>query len=429
MSSSTNPEKLVYLQNGVFKRKELTDGLQYYANNAFNTFALPAANGNYVLTNTNNVFTWTDAGDVSTGGEETPTFTSLDNSYFKGTDGQAIPIAAYGTIPYFKTNSTFGGINLPASGTYVLTSNGTTASFEALTEPVVLNGMGYDNTSNRYVIANWNSTQSNHKDLALPNKSGSFFLQADASSNYEFAAINAKSLFHENLGLESNAQKIVTYWGENAFGLPLPNTAGYATFKIENSSTSPLITNLTPQIIYQDILGCGSDEECLVYNSGNTVSKLTIPSTRGKYMFEVQGTGLPTFSLPDTKLSKTFEYNWPSAHQVVTESLSNTNTDLTEAITLLANRSYLITIDAVITCENYEPAIAGFTNTPMLSIGVGSDRIIYTPLNNPLPTTLASGSSVITPTSTNPLSITVARSGDTTITHTFSRLKVSVIEL
>ena len=69
MSSSTNPEKLVYLQNGVFKRKELTDGLQYYANNAFNTFALPAANGNYVLTNTNNVFTWTDAGDVSTGAE------------------------------------------------------------------------------------------------------------------------------------------------------------------------------------------------------------------------------------------------------------------------------------------------------------------------------------------------------------------------
>ena len=146
-------------------------------------------------------------------------------------------------------------------------------------------------------------------------------------------------------------------------------------------------------------------------------------------MFEVQGTGIPTFSLPDTKLSKTFEYNWSSAHQVVTESLSNTNTDLTEAITLLGNRSYLITIDAVITCANYEPAIAGFTNTPMLSIGMGSNRIIYIPLNSPLPTTLASGSSVITPTSTSPLSIAVARSGDTTITHTFSRLKVSVIEL
>ena len=429
MSSTTNPEKLLYLQNGVFKRKELSDGLQYYANNAFNTFALPAANGNYVLTNTNNVFTWTDAGDVSSGDPETPTFTSLDNSYFKGTDGQAIPIAEYGTIPFFKNNSQFGGLNLPASGTYVLTTDGTTPAWAAITEPVVLNNIGYGSTSNRYVIANWNSTQSNHKDLVLPDKSGSFFLQADTNSNYEFAAINAKNLFHDNLGMESDAQKIVTYWGENAYGLGLPSTAGYATFKIENSTTSPVITNLTPQIIYQDILGCTSNEQCLVYNSGTTVSKVTMPTTRGKYMLEVQGTGLPAFTLPDTKLSKTFEYNWTSAHQVVTEALTSTNTNLTEAITLIANTSYLMTIDAVITCSDYESVIAGFTNTPMLSIGMGSDRIIYIPLNNPSPTTLVSGSSVVTPTSTNTLTITVNRSGDNTITHYFSRLKVSVIEL
>ena len=83
MSSSTNPEKLVYLQNGVFKRKELSDGLQYYANNAFNTFALPAANGNYVLTNTTNVFKWTDPSDVTTGTEEKTKFTPPNNSYFK----------------------------------------------------------------------------------------------------------------------------------------------------------------------------------------------------------------------------------------------------------------------------------------------------------------------------------------------------------
>ena len=52
-------EKLLYLQNGVFKRKEMSNGIQYYSNNSFGTFALPSANGNYVLTNNNNVFTWT----------------------------------------------------------------------------------------------------------------------------------------------------------------------------------------------------------------------------------------------------------------------------------------------------------------------------------------------------------------------------------
>ena len=257
-----------------------------------------------------------------------------------------------------------------------------------------------------------------------------------SSSNYEFAVINAKNLFHDNLGMESDAQKVVTYWGEEAYGLDLPTTAGYATFKIENSTTSPIITNLTPQIIYQDILGCTSNEQCIVYNGGNSVGKLTMPSSRGKYMLEVQSTGLPAqstglpaFTLPDTKLSKTFEYNFGSGHEVVTEQLTSAGTNLTEAITLINGKSYLIAVDAVITCADYEQAIVGFTTTPTLAIGVYSDRIINIPLNNPMPTTIASGSSVVTPTSTSSLSIAVTRSGDNTITHHFSRLKVSVIEL
>lgn len=145
-------------------------------------------------------------------------------------------------------------------------------------------------------------------------------------------------------------------------------------------------------------------------------------------MLEVGDTGLPSFTLPDTKLTKSFEYNWTSAHQIVNETLTSVNTNLTEAITLIGGRSYLFTINTTISCLDYEQAIVGFTNTPMLSIGVGSNRILYIPLNNPLPTTLASGSSVITMTSTNKLSFTVNRSGDNTITHYFTGLKVSVIE-
>lgn len=425
-----SPEKLVYLQNGVFKRKEMTNGIQYYSNNSFNTFALPTANGNYVLTNNNNVFTWTDAGALETsGGDETTTLSSLDNSYFKGSDGQAITIAERGTIPFFKNNSTFGGIDLPASGTYVLTTDGDTPSLDALSASVIFNGIGYDNTSNRYAIANWNSSVSNYKDLLLPDKSGSYFLQTDSSNNYEFTTLNAKSLFHDTLGIGSDTQRIVTYWGDNAYGLEVPSSAGYATFKIENSSTSPVITNLTPQILYQDILGCNSTEQCLVYNNDTTVSKLTIPATSGKYMLEVDGDGSPSFALPDTKLSKTFEYSWTSGIEIVTQSLTSANTDLTEAITLVADKSYLITIDTVISCPDYEQAIVGFTSTPNLVIIVDTARIINIPLSNPLPITLASGSSVIAPTKTSTLTISVLRTGDTTITHYFTQMKVSVVEL
>ena len=46
MATPTQPEKLVYLQNGVFKRKEMTEGIQYYLDNSFDTFAFPSTNGN-----------------------------------------------------------------------------------------------------------------------------------------------------------------------------------------------------------------------------------------------------------------------------------------------------------------------------------------------------------------------------------------------
>ena len=100
------------------------------------------------------------------------------------------------------------------SGTFVL--NGATSSFEALSSTAIFNGMGYNNTLNKYVIANWNSTANNQKDLVLPDKSGSFFLQADSSLNYEFTTVNEKSLFHDTLGIGSDSQRIVTYWGDTA---------------------------------------------------------------------------------------------------------------------------------------------------------------------------------------------------------------------
>ena len=75
---ASTSEKLVYLQNGVFKRKEMTSGLQYYSDGAFDTFPLPPSNGNFVLTNNNNEFTWTDAGVVVP--DQPEEFTTIDTS-------------------------------------------------------------------------------------------------------------------------------------------------------------------------------------------------------------------------------------------------------------------------------------------------------------------------------------------------------------
>ena len=422
---STSSEKLVYLQNGVFKRKEMATGLQYYHNGAFKTFPLPSGNGTFVLSNYNNDFTWVDAGTVVP--EQPEEFTTLDNSYFKGSDGQAITIGSQGTIPFFKNNATFGSLDLPESGIYVL-RGGTNPSFETMDPEMLHDTLGYENT-NGFAIMNWNSTTSNRKNLTLPNKSGTFLLMADSNINFVFSSLNAKILFNHVLGIGSDTQRIVSYWGDSAYGLEVPTTMGYATFKIENSNTSPLITNLTSTAIYRDILGCDSTEHCLVYNNATTVSKLDVPTTNGSYLLNVSSNGV-SFTTPPTKLATTFNYTWTgSGHSVVTESLTSTNTNLSSSITLSSNSKYLFTFDIGLKCTNYEQAFIGFTDDPYVTIGIKPTIALRMYLNATSSTLHASGSCVGSPTTTGELAISVARGGDTTISHIYTHFQVTIVEL
>ena len=416
MSSSV--EKLVYLQNGVFKRKEMATGLQYYHNGEFKTFPLPSGNGNFVLSNYNNDFTWVDAGTVVP--EQPEEFTTLDNSYFKGSDGQAITIGSQGTIAFFKNNVTFGSLDLPESGIYVL-RGGTNPTFETMDAKMLHDTLGYDNTGG-YAIMNWNSTTSNRKNLTLPNKSGSFLLMADSNINFVFSSLNAKILFNHALGIGSDTQRIVSYWGDSAYGLEVPTTTGYATFKIENSNTSPLITNLTSTAISRDILGCDSTERCLVYNNGTTLSKLDVPTTNGSYLLNVTSSGI-SFEPQPTKLSTTYTFNWGgSGHSVVNEALST-------SITLSSSSKYLFTFDIGLKCTNYEQALIGFENEPILLIGVRPMSALRMNLGAATSTLFASGTCVGSPATSGQMSISVTRDGDDTISHIYSHFQVTVVEL
>ena len=195
---SNAAEKLVYLQNGVFKRKEMSNGLQYYSGGSFNTLATPEATGNYLLTiGEDNALSWSQQGD---------SLTSLNNSFFKDSNSQAIAIAPQGTIPYFTSNSTFGELDLPSSGKYVLNmdedGNPSFSTFDATT---INTALGLGNTSNKYVIANWNSTTSTRKDLFLPEQSGVYILKGEEAGafgiQYTFNSLNATTLFHDSLGV------------------------------------------------------------------------------------------------------------------------------------------------------------------------------------------------------------------------------------
>ena len=428
---SNAAEKLVYLQNGVFKRKELSDGLQYYSGGSFNTLATPEAEGNYLLTiGDNNALSWSQQGD---------SLTSLSNSFFKDSNSQAITIATQGTIPYFTSNSTFGELDLPSSGKYVLNMDEDgNPSFSTFDESRIFTALDIGNPLFPDIIVKWNSITSTCSTLYLPNQSGTYILTAEndevlGGTSYNFSTLNASTLFHDTLGVQSTNLCLIAYKGNSAFGVNVPamnNSSGYFVFKNETNTEVPTTSVLDASTIYQDIFGCTSTEKCLVYNDGSNVSKLTLPTTSGSYLLNVSSNGGVTLSPPTAKLSKTFNYSWGgSGHSVVNEGLTSSDTDLTGDIMLSSNSKYLLTLDLVLKCGNYEQAFVGFTNTPTLTIDLQGSTVLKGLLDNPVPSLHVSGSSIISSSKDGALRINIVRTGDTTISHTYSHFQVTVVEL
>ena len=424
---STSSEKLVYLQNGVFKRKEMSNGLQYYSDGSFSTLAIPEANGNYLLTKGDgNTLSWSQQGD---------SLTSLNNSFFKDSNNQAISIGAQGTIPYFVNNSTFAPLNLPTEGKYVLIMGKSgEPSFATFDDYLITTALGITSTSGRCAILNWNSTSGKHVDLTLPNNSGVYILKATDDSNtssivYNFNSLNASTLFHDSLGVQSTNMCLIAYKDNTAYGVTVPAmgvSSGYFVFKKETNNEVPTTNILDSNVIYKDIFGCTNEEQCIVINDKTGVSKLTIPSNPGTYLLNVTSSGV-SFS---TKFSSSFNYIWTgSGHTVVTETLGSNDSNVSEEVTLSSNSKYMVTIDLELKCGNYEQAFVGFTSTPTLTITFNQSNVIKASLDNPMPTTHLSGTTLFTPPKSGPLTISITRTGDTTISHLYSHFQVSIVEM
>ena len=390
---STSSEKLVYLQNGVFKRKEMSNGLQYYSDGSFSTLAIPEANGNYLLTKGDgNTLSWSQQGD---------SLTSLNNSFFKDSNNQAISIGAQGTIPYFVNNSTFAPLNLPTEGKYVLIMGKSgEPSFATFDDYLITTALGITSTSGRYAILNWNSTSGKHVDLTLPNNSGVYILKATDDSNtssivYNFNSLNASTLFHDSLGVQSTNMCLIAYKDNTAYGVTVPAmgvSSGYFVFKKETNNEVPTTNILDSNVIYLNVTSSGV-----------------------------------SFS---TKFSSSFNYIWTgSGHTVVTETLGSNDSNVSEEVTLSSNSKYMVTIDLELKCGNYEQAFVGFTSTPTLTITFNQSNVIKASLDNPMPTTHLSGTTLFTPPKSGPLTISITRTGDTTISHLYSHFQVSIVEM
>ena len=162
-----------------------------------------------------------------------------------------------------------------------------------------------------------------------------------------------------------------------------------------------------------------------MYNNGNTVSKLSIPSEANKYMIERTSGGEVLLSAPDEKLTFTFEQLQSNSGTQIIASDTITPTGAPR----LESGKNLITLDITVICYNYEQALAGFTTQPTYTIGFDNEAIIRASIGNAQRYTHLSGSAIVSPSSGASFVLSCSYSGDTTITYYRGRYKVNIVEL
>ena len=93
--------------------------------------------------------------------------------------------------------------------------------------------------------------------MFLPDESGTYILKAtDAGAfgyTYEFSTLNALTLFHDSLGVQSTNLCLIAYKGNSTFGVNVPAmniSSGYFVFKNEENTELPTTSVLTPRVIY-----------------------------------------------------------------------------------------------------------------------------------------------------------------------------------
>ena len=146
-------EKLLYVSNGVFHKKELANGLNVVQNNSFSTIK-PTGTGSYVLNYdaTSESFSFDPFSQAST-------LEKITNAYFITSGNSPLVIDKNGTIPYFTDEDTFAGLNLPsdASKRYVLRNKQfeelKTSTPNDLLGTSYVSGLMYANANNEFKFA------------------------------------------------------------------------------------------------------------------------------------------------------------------------------------------------------------------------------------------------------------------------------------
>ena len=396
-------EKLLYLQNGVYKRKEITNGIMTYNNNSFSSVA-PTKNGSFYIKLDDNGMSF----EEKEAALETVNPSDLNYSHI--------------TTPHiiYVNNNNFNTLNLPSEQGHYMLVNAESPTFEKLTvSPSDLGINKTDTGSALMMIAGDNS----------------FITIPIIKNNW----VNA--LFYNNAEKRWVASQITLYqqcgWQGDitGFGLPIIKSDKSNTFITLSGNASgdylfSYTQNKTPTLKKIDTSLLSLKAEGLIINNGQTFSALKA-KTAGNYYLKFSGTnGIPDLEPVPASVSKiSSKLVFTAASTPLTNELNTTEISCEGTNNFTTGKTFLVTYEFDLYTSDIEGLLAGFKSVPILKIKYETTEIGEILLGNPNNYIHVSGSSIIT-TTTTAINLTFLLENDQVASYSFANnIKVGLVEI
>ena len=394
-------EKLLYLQNGVYKRKEISNGIMTYNNNSFSSVT-PTKNGSFYIKLDENGVSFEEKE------AEIKSVNPSDLNYSHITTPHII----------YVNNNNFNTLNLPAEeGKYMLV-NGETPSFSKLS--VSLADMGIKKTDTGSAL---------------------MMIAGDNSIKYIPIVKNnwVNALFYNSTEKRWIASQITLYqqcgWQGDVtgFGIPIIKGDKSNTFITlpENLSGDYLFSytaNNTPTLKKIDTSLLGLKSEGLIMNNGQTFSALKAKTNGNYYLKFTQG--IPSLEAVPASVAKvSSKLVFAAISTPLTNELNTTEISCEGTNNFTVGKSFLITYEFDLYTSDIEGVIAGFKTVPILKINYETTQLGEVCLGNPNNYIHVSGSSIIT-TTTSAINLSFILENDQVASYSFANnIKVNLAEI
>lgn len=396
-------EKLLYLQNGVYKRKELTNGIISYNNNSFSSVS-PTKNGSFYIKLDDNGVSF----EEKEAALQTVNPSDLNYSHI--------------TTPHiiYVNNNNFNTLNLPSEQGHYMLVNAETPTFEKLT--VSPSDMGINKTDTGSALMMIGGDNSITTIPIMKNN----WVNALFYNNQEKRWVASQITLYQQCGWQGDV---------NGFGIPLMKADKSNTFITlpENLSGDYLFSytlNNIPTLKKIDTSLLSLKAEGILINNGTSFTTLK-SKTAGNYYLKFTGAnGVPSLeAVPATVAKISSKLVFATTSTPLTNEFNTTEISCEGTNNFTTGKTFLLTYEFDLYTDDIEGIISGFKSVPILKIKYETTEIGEVCLGNPHNYIHINGSSIIT-TTTTAINLTFILENDQVASYSFANnIKLNLVEV